>query len=78
MGTAGGFGFGSMSGCSHMLWTDEEPTLRAGTLLRDAPSGAAVGMVLRDRYDPILDHEDGLALFGVETPWGVVELWESD
>jgi hypothetical protein len=78
MGMAAAGGFGSLGGCGFMIMVDEEPTLPAGTVLRDAPDGSAVGVVLRDRNDPILDREDGLALFGVETPWGVVELWESD
>lgn len=77
MGAAGGFGFGGIGGCGLMMMTDKEPTLPAGMVLRDAPDGVAVGGVLRDRYDPILDREESLALISVETSWGVVELWTS-
>ena len=81
MGTAaagGMWGFGRGSGCGFPWRSAGEPTLTAGMVLRDAPDGVAVGVVLCDRYDPILDREDGLALVGVETAWGVIELWTSD
>ena len=74
----GGWGFGWSGGCGSFILTDEDPILPAGMVLRDAPGGAAVGVVLRELSAPILDREEGLDLVGVETPWGVVELWTSD